>query len=88
MQLTINRGKRYKHFGMVFDFNTTSEVKVTMYQYLDRLIEGAPDVYKVPSRENGVAWQVLHHIIYMMYVVQILKVTDCYRGRNKANIIP
>ena len=25
-----------------------------MYQYADNVIEGAPDVYKIASRENGV----------------------------------
>ena len=54
MELTINRGKRHEYLGMVFDFNKTGEVKITMYQYLDGLIEGAPEIYKISSRENGV----------------------------------
>jgi len=39
---------------MVFDFNEEKKVKITMYQYLDNVIEGAPVSYKVISSEAGV----------------------------------
>ena len=54
MELTINRGKRHEYLGMVFDFNDNGEVKITMYQYLDGLTKGAPYIYILSSRENGV----------------------------------
>ena len=30
------------------------QVTITMYQYIDGVIEGAPDIYKTSSRETGV----------------------------------
>ena len=52
--LTVNRGKVHEYLGMVFDFTDPGSVKVTMYQYIDDIIDGAPDIYKVSSREHGV----------------------------------
>ena len=54
MPLTIHRGKKHEYLGMVFDFSGNDDVKITMYQYIDGMIEDAPDVYKVSSRETGV----------------------------------
>ena len=54
MPLFINRGKVYEYLGMIFNFETSEKVKITMYQYIDSVIEGAPDTYKISSRENGV----------------------------------
>ena len=54
MPLTITRGKRHEYLGMVFDFNIVDKVKITMYQYMDGVIDGAPDRYKIASKENGV----------------------------------
>ena len=54
MPLSLNRGYKHEYLGMVFDFSGNSDVKITMYQYLDGLIEGAPDIYKVSSKETGV----------------------------------
>ena len=54
MPLTINRGKVHEYLGMVFDYSGNDDVKITMYQYIDSVIGGAPDVYKSSSRETGV----------------------------------
>ena len=54
MELTVNRRKIHEYLGMIFDFNTPSRVKITMYKYLDGIIDGTPSIYKVGSRENGV----------------------------------
>ena len=52
--LSINGGGVHAYLGMVFDFNTPDKVKITVYQYIYRVINGAPEIYKVLSRENGV----------------------------------
>ena len=44
--LTISRGKIYEYLGMTFDYTTAEEVKVTMYDYIDRLLENAPTLWK------------------------------------------
>ena len=54
MPLTISKGEIHKYLGMVFDFNTANKVITTMYQYIDGVIEVAPDTYKTSSREAGV----------------------------------
>ena len=54
MELTINCGKIHEYLGIIFDFNTPSKVKITMYQYLDGVINGTSDIYKISSRDNGV----------------------------------
>ena len=54
MPLTVNRGRRHEYLGMIFDFSTANKVKITMYQYIDGVIDGALDIYKVASRENRV----------------------------------
>ena len=54
MPLTVNCGKIHDYLGMIFNFETEGEVQITMYQYIDGLIDDAPDVYKIPSREHGV----------------------------------
>ena len=59
MSLTINRGKIREYLGMVFDFSTDGKVMITMYQYIDSVVEGAPDIYKVSSREAGVGMATL-----------------------------
>ena len=48
--LSINCGKVHEYLGMVFDFSKSGEVKITIYQYIDSVIEDAPDIYKVFSR--------------------------------------
>ena len=48
--LSINCGKVHEYLGMVFDFSKSGEVKITIYQYIDSVIEGVPDIYKVFSR--------------------------------------
>ena len=52
MPLSIKRGKIHEYLGMVFDFSGNNDVKITMYQYLDGVIEGAPNIYKISSRET------------------------------------
>ena len=49
MPLTVNHGKIHEYLGMKFDFSTSNKVKINMYQYADRVIEGAPDLYKISS---------------------------------------
>ena len=46
MPLSISRGKVHEYLGMVFDYTTKGEVKISMYQYLSGLIEEAPEIYK------------------------------------------
>jgi hypothetical protein len=52
MPLSIKRGKIHEDLGMVFDVSGNNDVKITMYQYLDGVIEGAPNIYKISSRET------------------------------------
>ena len=54
MPLSIKRGKIHEYLGMVFNFSGNNDIKITMYQYLDGVIEDAPDIYKISSREIGV----------------------------------
>ena len=54
MQLTVNRGKIHDYLGMIFNFETEGEVQITMYQYIDSLINDAPNIYGIPSRDHGV----------------------------------
>ena len=48
--LSINCGKVHEYLSVVFDFSKSGEVKITIYQYIDSVIEDAPDIYKVFSR--------------------------------------
>ena len=54
MPLTINQGEIHEYLGIIFDFSGEKDVKITMYQYIDSVIEGSPDIYKISSRETGV----------------------------------
>ena len=47
MPLTISQGRVYNYLGMVFDYTTNGEVLVHMYQYIEELIQNAPERYKV-----------------------------------------
>ena len=59
MLLSKHQGKIREYLGMVFNFSKAQKVNITMYQYLNSLIEAAPDMYKYASREGvGMATQV------------------------------
>ena len=46
MPLSISRGKVHDYLGMTFDYSTVGEVKITMYQYINGVIDNAPQIYK------------------------------------------
>lgn len=58
MSLSISRGKIHDYLGIVFDYTKSNEVKVTMYQYIDRLLDNVPEVFLkgiglvTPASEN------------------------------------
>jgi hypothetical protein len=41
-QLTINRGKKHEYLGMNIDFSVKGEVRITMYDYVEKLIRQLP----------------------------------------------
>jgi hypothetical protein len=41
-QLTINRGKKHEYLGMNIDFSIKGEVRITMYDYVEKLIRQLP----------------------------------------------
>ena len=43
--LSISRGEIHNYLGMVFDYTTSHEVKNTMYQYIDGLLDNVPKLY-------------------------------------------
>ena len=45
MPLSISRGKVHEYFEMTFDFSKTDEVKITMYDHIDSILEGIPTIY-------------------------------------------
>ena len=45
MPLSISRGKVYDYLGMVFDYTNKGQVKINMYQYINGLLEHAPEIY-------------------------------------------
>ena len=47
MPLTVSRGRIHDYLDMVFDYSTEGEVLIQMYQYIEELINGAPERYKV-----------------------------------------
>ena len=44
--LSFSRGKVHEYLEMTFDFSKTCEVKITMYDHIDSILEGAPTIYK------------------------------------------
>lgn len=50
MPLYINHGKLHEYLGILFNVSTHSEVIITMYQYIDSIIAGVPEIYKCSSR--------------------------------------
>ena len=46
MPVTEHRGPVHDYLGMIFDFSTGKEVQITMYQYIDSVLEDVPTVYK------------------------------------------
>ena len=46
MPVTEHRGPVHDYLGMIFDFSTGKEVQITMYQYIDSVLEDIPTVYK------------------------------------------
>ena len=45
MLLLVSRGKIHDYLGMVFDYTTPCQVKITMYQYIDGLLDNVPEIY-------------------------------------------
>ena len=39
---TATLGKSYDYLGMTFNFSTPGEVKVSMYDYIDKVLTGFP----------------------------------------------
>ena len=46
MPLSVSRRKVHGYLGMVFDYATDGQVLVQMYQYIQGVINGAPEMYK------------------------------------------
>ena len=42
MPLSISRGKIHDYLGMVFDYTTPHRFKITMYQYIDGILDNVP----------------------------------------------
>ena len=49
MHLFVHCSKLHTYIGIMFDFNKEQKVKITMYQHIDNLIEGVPEIYKLVS---------------------------------------
>lgn len=58
MPLSINRGKVHDYLGMTFDYTIPGKLMITMYDYVDGVIENAGHIYKTgagsatPAPEN------------------------------------
>ena len=37
--MQVNRGKAHKHLGMTLDYSTVVQVKITMLDYFDEIID-------------------------------------------------
>ena len=44
--LSISRGKVHDYLGMTFDYTTPGKLTITMYDYINGIIENAGEIYK------------------------------------------
>ena len=46
MPLSVSRGKVHGYMGMTFDYTTPGKLTITMYDYINSIIENAGELYK------------------------------------------
>ena len=46
MPLSIHRGKVHEYLGMLLDYTTPGQLKITMYPYIEGIIDNAGGIYK------------------------------------------
>ena len=42
--ISVSRGESHDYLGVVFDYTTLGQVPIHVYQYIDGLIDGTPEI--------------------------------------------